>query len=682
MPGMGDPKIFALLALALPMAAQEPLTANPVTANPVTANKDLTSLSLEDFLKVEVVSVRKSQQKLSRTPAAVFVITQTDIQRSGATSLPEALRMAPGIHVARLNGSVWAVGMRGFNAFTSNQLLVMIDGRTIYNPVMSGVLWSHQMVMLEDIERIEVIRGPGGAVWGANAVSGVINVITKKAAATQGVLLAASGGSMDPGRSSVRYGGKLGGTVAWRTWFHQETNGQAATQGVQRLAAWNTQRAGARVEWSRGESDQVTLQGEGTALHADTNVYHYPRPLSIEIDRAAAGGKAGFLLAQWTHTNRRGDQTKLQLFEDLQRMNTGLIPLGVRTFDVDLQHGIALRHGHNLLLGGGFRASQVSTEATSALGFEPANRTYTISNTFVQDDWQLMPDRLTLTMGGKLERYTLAGAAFQPSVRLMWTPTARQGYWAAFSGAVRVPSHVDYAVRFPIGAAEGNLLPIPLLISGSSQVKPERLRAVELGFRWQLWKRAAVEVSGFQNSFRGLSAYQAAFALTPGNIVGALMQGASSIPAKQVNGRNGTIRGGEAVVHVDVTGGWRLLGSYSTATQSRKLRPGFGSDTTLDVDTYYPGHMAQVRSSWDLGRRWLLDAEIYRTGALANFGEKGMPGWTRTDVRLERKFGEHSRVYVNGQNFLHRGHGEYTSDLFYAAGSIGRSLSVGMRWEQ
>ncbi len=664
---MGYSKTLALLALALPLAGED---------------KDLTSLSLEDFLRVEVVSVRKSQQKLSRTPAAVFVITQNDIQRSGATSLPEALRMAPGIHVARLNGNVWAIGMRGFNAFTSNQLLVMIDGRTIYNPVMSGVLWSHQMVMLEDIERIEVIRGPGGAVWGANAVSGVINVITKKASATQGGLVAASGGSMDPGRSSARYGGKLGGSISWRTWFHQETNGQAVTPGVQRLNPWNTQRAGARMEWSRGESDQVTVQGEGTALQADTNVYHYPRPLSIEIGKAQAGGKAGFLLAQWTHPNRRGDQTKLQVFEDLQQMNTGLIPLGVRTFDVDLQHSVALRHGHNLLFGGGFRASRMTTVGTRDLSFDPANRTYTIANAFVQDDWQLSPDRLVLTVGGKLERYTLAEAAFQPSARLMWTPTTRQGYWAAMSRAVRVPSHVDYAVRFPIGASEGNLLPIPLLISGSNQVKPERLRALEVGFRWQLWKRAAVEVSGFQNSFRGLSAYQAAFALNPQNIVGALLQGATAIPARQVNGRDATIRGAELSVHLDVTRGWRLVGAYSTATQGQRLRPGFPPETTLTVDAYYPGHMAQLRSSWDLGRRWLLDAEVYRTGTLRNFGEKGMPAWTGTDVRLERKLGERASVYVNGQNLLHRRHAEFTSDLFYAAGNIGRSISVGLRWEQ
>ncbi|MBK5294378.1 MAG: TonB-dependent receptor [Acidobacteriia bacterium] len=658
---------FLALSMAMGLAAQE---------------QDLTSLSLEDFLKVEVVSVRKSQQKLSRTPAAVYVITQADIRRSGAASLPEALRMAPGIHVARLNGSVWAVGMRGFNNFTSNQLLVMIDGRTIYNPIMSGVIWSHQMIMLEDVERIEVIRGPAGAVWGANAVSGVINVITRKASATQGALVAASGGSMDPARASVRYGAKRGERLAWRTWLHQERNGQATTAGAARLGAWNTGRAGARFDWFREESDEVTVQTEVAALQADVNVVRYPRPMSIEIAKARAGGWAGFLMAQWTHTNRRGDQSKLQVFEDLQNMDTGIIPLGVRTFDIDLQHSISLPRGHNLLVGGGFRASHVSTAGNRNLSFQPAERTYSISNIFVQDEWQISPDRLVLTLGGKVERYTLARPAFQPSARLMWTPTRRQAYWAAVSGAVRVPSHADYALRYPLGEAEGALLPVALLISGSEQAQPERLRAIEAGFRWQLWKRAALELSAFRNSFQGLHAYQTPFALTPQNFGAALRQGATSIPATQINGSDAVTGGGEISVHYDVTGSWRLLGSYSTALQTSRLRPSFNPETILPVTQYYPAHMAQFRSSWDLGRRWMVDAEVYRTGALKHNGEDSMPGRTRADIRLERKLGERSGIYVNGQNLLHRSQAEFVGNLFFPAGSVGRSISVGLRWEQ
>ncbi len=646
--------------------------------------KDLTSLSLEDFLKVEVVSVRKSQQKLSRTPAAVFVITQDDIRRSGATSLPEALRLAPGIQVARLNGSVWAVGMRGFNNSTSNQLLVMIDGRSIYNPVMSGVLWSHQMIMLEDVERIEVIRGPAGAVWGANAVSGVINVITKTASATQGALVAASGGSGDdPARSSVRYGAKRGETLAWRTWFHQETNGQATTPEVAPLEAWNTGRAGARFDWSPRESDQVTVQSEVAALLSDMNVIRYPRPMTKEIAEAPADGAAGFLLAQWTHTNRRGDQSKLQVFEDFQNMGVGIIPLGVRTFDVDLQHSISLPRGHTLLLGVGFRASQVSTEGNRDISFQPADRTYYISNIFVQDDWQISRDRLALTVGGKVERYTIAGPAFQPSVRLMWTPTRRQAYWAAVSGAVRVPSHVDYALRYPLGEAQGNLLPIPLLISGSEQVKPERLRAIEAGFRWQPGKRAALEFSAFQNSFHGLDAYQTPFALTPQNIGEALQKGATSIPATVINGSDAVVRGGEISVHYDVTRGWRLLGSYSLALQTSRLRPELSPETNVNANQpYYPAHMAQVRSSWDLGSHWMLDAEVYRTGALKHNGEDAMPGWTRADIRLERKVGERAGVYVAGQNLLRPRQAEFIGNSSYPGGTIGRSIMVGLRWEQ
>ncbi|MBM3811457.1 MAG: TonB-dependent receptor [Acidimicrobiia bacterium] len=642
--------------------------------------KDLTSLSLEDFLKIEVVSVRKSHQKLSRAPAAVHVITQEDLRRSGAVSLPEALRLVPGVHVARLSGSMWAVGMRGVNSFANNQLLVMIDGRTIYHPIMSGVLWNHHMIMLEDIERIEVIRGPAGAVWGANAVGGVINVITRKAEATQGAMLAASGGSMDPGRYSFRFGSKVGQRLAWRSWVHQERNGQAIDSAGPELDGWNTGRAGVRLDWSGNDSSQVTVQAEVALLDADANVTRYPRPLALEIAKVRSGGGAGFLLAEWSRVNRRGDQTKLQVFQDIQEMDTGIVPIGVRTFDIDVQHSLRLPYGHHLLAGGGFRVSQLSTDGNRNLFFEPAGRTYMISNTFLQDDWEISPDLLVLTLGAKVERYTLADPAFQPSVRLMWTPARKQAYWAAVSGAVRVPSHVDYALRYPLGASSGNLIPVPLLISGSEQVQPEKLRAVEAGARWQLGKRAAVEVTAFHNRFRGLSEYQTPFPLTAQNFGAALQRGQRSIPATIVNSRNAVLRGGEIVAQYDVMRSWRMAGSYSTAMRNSRLRPGYSAERILRQSPHYPAHMGQIRSSFDLRRRWLLDLEVYRTGELKHDGAKAAAGWTRTDLRLERRIGEQAGIFLNAQNLLHANHAEFAGEFSYADGKIGRSISIGLRW--
>ncbi len=671
---MGHVSLTILLPLVL--AAQE---------------KDLTSLSLEELLNLEVISVRKGREKLSRTPAAVHVITSLDIRRSGATSLPEALRLAPGIHVARMDGSAWAVGMRGFNNFTSNKLLVMIDGRTIYNPIMSGVIWSHQMIMLEDIERIEVIRGPAGSVWGANAVNGVINVVTKSASATQGSLATVSGGTMDPARVSLRHGGKIGNTLTWRSWLHHEVNGIAqAIEPQPQLGNWHAGRAGFRMDWRSREQDEVEFHGELTALSVDSNIIGYPRPMVVEISRVRGGGAAGFVLGKWTHLNRRGDQSKLQIFGDLQSMDLGVLQLGVRTFDVDLQHSVALSRKHGLLVGGGFRANALETVGNLGLRFEPPNRTYLVSNAFAQYEWQIAPDTVALTLGAKLEGYTLAGTRFQPSARLMWTPTSRQGYWAAVSGAVRAPAHTDYALRYQLGAFQGISLPVTLEISGSEKIRPEGLRAVEAGTRWQLWRKALIEVALYHNSYTRLNdTYQTPFLLDPRSLArffpvpgGGTPTAPPSIPLFLVNGRDATARGGEIEAHCDVHRRWRLAASYSAAFLSRRLRGGFDGGTTVNVSTYYPKHMAQVRSSWELGSHWSLDAEVFRTGALQREGSTFVGGFTRVDFRLERKLGERTSISLGGQNLLRRWQAEFPQEQIFPGGRIGRSITVGARWER
>jgi outer membrane receptor protein involved in Fe transport len=247
---------------------------------------------------------------------------------------------------------------------------------------------------------------------------------------------------------------------------------------------------------------------------------------------------------------------------------------------------------------------------------------------------------------------------------------------------VRVPSHVDYALRYPVGEAGGSPLPLTLLISGSAQVKPERLRAIETGARWQLWKKAALEIAAFQSSYAGLNAYQTPFALTPQAIGATLREGAGSIPVTSFSGRDAIARGGEITVHYDLTRGWRLLGSYSAAIQKSHLRPGSDPATTLDEDNSYPKHMAQFRSSWDLGRRWMLDAEVFKTGALQQAGRVVLPAFTRVDFRVERKLGERSGIYVNGQNLLRPSQQEFFGSTLYPAGRIGRSIAVGLRWER
>jgi iron complex outermembrane recepter protein len=659
--------IVWLLVLHVSVAAQQP--------------SDLTAISLEDLLNVEVVSVRKSSQKLSRTPAAVFVITQSDIRRSGAASLPEALRLAPGIHVARVSGTVWAIGMRGFNTINSDKLLVMIDGRTVYNPVLSGVVWCTQIIPLEDVERIEVIRGPAGSMWGANAVTGVINVITFKASATQGALVSASGGLMDPARTTFRYGSRRGENLAWRSWFHHETLGQANVGDLPTLSPWNTGRAGVRIDWERPGKDQVVVESEVMGLRTGWNVHHYSSHGQVAKLADDGGAWGGFLLGQWIHVNRRGDTTKLQAYEDIRSTNLGFARFGTQTSDLDVQHSIQSPRGHSILLGGGFRSNRITTAGTQSIWFEPANRTYFIPNVFVQDDWELLHGQLVLTAGAKLERYTLAGPALQPSVRLMWTPTAKQGYWVAASKAVRVPSAVDHAVRYPRDSLGTTQVPIPLLFMGEEAIRPERLHALETGSRWQLCRRGSIELSLFYNRFLGLHAFQTQVPMTPEGIGGALFSGLRIITGKFVNGLNARSRGGEVNLHFDVTRKWRILGSYSTALRAMSLSNGYQPRDTFEVDLYYPRQMVQVRSSWEFGR-WSVDAEAYRVDKLTEPGKIVLPAYTRVDLRLERKINDHVSMHLTGRNLLRPHQQEYITDVLFGAGRIGRSVSIGVRWER
>ncbi|MBM3724992.1 MAG: TonB-dependent receptor [Acidobacteria bacterium] len=672
--------VFRLRSLAIPLVSVAVLSGQ---------EKDLAALSLEELMNVEVVSVRKGSSKLSRTPAAVHVVTQDDIRRSGALNLMDAIRLAPGVHVARMNGTSWAVGMRGFNNFASNKLLVMVDGRTVYNPLLSGVVWNHQMVMLEDIERIEVIRGPAGTMWGANAVCGVINVVTKRAQDTVGALASFSAGSMDPGRGSLRYGAKWGTNKAWRTWLHQEVNGPGRVPASEpRPGNWLARRSGARLDWQPTEQDQVEVQGEITALDAGVNLIRYPRPGLRQVENRETGGQAGFALAKWAHTNRRGDTTQVQTFADVQRMGFGLFDLDARTADVDVQHSVSLGEQHGLLVGGGFRANAIRAAGTRDLFFDPANRTYLVANGFVQYEWQAVPQILVLTTGVKLERYTLAGNALQPSVRVMFTPTSRQGYWAAWSGAVRAPAHTDYALRYLLGGpATGGLLST---VSGNPSIRPERMRALEVGGRWQMNRRSLIEVALFHNRYDRLNgAYQAPFPLDRESVFRMIMSGAlgnpsalSPIPLVQVNGMTGTARGGEVSVHYDLSSRWRVSGSYGGAFLKTGLAKGIDRRRLTDLQTYYPDHQWQVRSFSDLGRRWSLDVEIARVGHIRHAGQLVVPGFTRADLRIERKLGAHTSLIANGANLLRPWQFEYPGETLYTGGLIGRSLSIGVRWER
>jgi iron complex outermembrane receptor protein len=644
--------------------------------------KDLTTMSLEEFLNVEVTSVRKSRQRLSRTAMAIHVITQDDIRRSGATNLPEALRLAPGVHVSRVNGATWAVSIRGFGSFYANKLLVMIDGRTIYSPVMSGVEWSRHLVMMEDIERIEVIRGPAGSVWGANAVSGVINVITKPAAETHGTLVSARSGSRDPLHASARFGAKAG-NAAWRTWMHHATLGQARIGDLPDLRPWTSSRAGMRIDYQRSDRDAFVLEAEGMDNRASQYITTYPGPFQSRAIKYASGGPGGFARGGWRHTTGRWGESRLHTYLNVDSSNLGAVTLDTRTWDADFQHTVEWRRGHNVVAGGGFRVNRISTSLSDILSFSPAAATYTVANVFLQEDWEIAPEKLTLSLGGKIERYTFAGSAFQPTARASWTPSNRQTYWAAASGAVRAPSHTDFAIRFPIGQYGNSLLPVRLALMGDRAFAPERLKAFEAGARWQLLRRVVAEWTVYRHLYTGLQAFQ-----LPGPperlFMTAIPLGAATpgIPTRIVNGRNGRNTGWEATVHVDVSKRWRVSGYHAEFRGVELPCAAVDVASTFSARSYFPKHQTQVRSSWELARRWSAELVVHGTSALEALDIAPLGAWTRVDFRVAHRVGEHFELSVDGKNLARPRQQEYLGNWLYPTGSMARSISAGFRWEK
>lgn len=628
---------------------------------------DLTSLSLEEFLNVEVTSVRRSRQKLSRTAAAVFVITHEDIRRTGAVSLPEVLRLAPGVHVARLAGSTWAIGIRGFTSVNSTKLLVMVDGRTLYHPLLSGVLWADNNLTLDDIERIEVIRGPGATIWGSNAVSGVINIITKRAAATQGGRTSVTAGTFDPARFQARYGGALGNAGHWRVSTSGGHLGQLGYSSNVPLRGWNMARAGTRMDWEQSRAGQFTLASElyySNVPAYQTIVGEDGMPRNGEV---VTGGRNGFVTGRWTRGDENGNSGSLQVTYDGRYMDAGNTGANLDTFDLDYQQTLRLPRGHQIVAGGGFRANRLRTIRTRSFGFDPADRTYRIYNVLLQDEWQIVPDTLYLTLGGKIEHNWGTGFAVQPTARLLWAPSPGFVAWGSWSRAVRTPSHVDFALRYLIQFPG---VPLPVQMTGSEAVDSERLTGFDAGTRWQASRRLALDAALFRHRYRGLMAYQfpplPAFAPLPGGA-------GLFLPALTVNGRDGLNYGGELVVRYDLHKRWELSGTYSTLWTSLQTRPGFDARMMFAVDSYDPRHQGYVRSSWDLPRRWSADMTFYRRGALSN---RTLPGSNRLDFRLTRTFGEGNELSFGSQNLGRAGQPEAPVDLVVPRGIIRRGLEV------
>lgn len=636
------------------------------------AGTGLAGASLEELMNIEISSVSRKRQKVSHTAAAVFVITQDDIARSGAVSLPEVLRLAPGLQVARIDGSKWAISSRGFNGRFANKILVLIDGRSVYTPLYSGTFWDQNDVLLEDIDRIEVIRGPGATTWGANAVNGVINIITKAASATTGALVTFSGGPHDDQYLGARFGGKAGSKVHYRMFGRlSRTAGFSRIGTVDGDSEFDTQRVGGRIEWAINSRDSLTVNADGyrgDSAQTVSKSLTFLGPVRPGAERVGIDG--GYVQSQWRRTGERSEAA-LQWYVNSEHRSEGAGNLEVRTVDFDYQHRYAPSKRHDVIWGAGLRRTDDAFRlADIGFSIRPESRVTGLASSFLQDDISLVPEKLILTVGSKFLSQQYSGFDWQPGTRLLWAPDSRNSVWTSVTRAVRTPSRRDQDISFEFA------LPQPIAppgtyarYQGSRDFRSEAMASVEAGYRHQIGERFSIDIALFRSNYWRLQD------LLPGNpIFQQRPEPRIILPLVAVNDGRAVSRGGEASAQWKAARTLRLSGAYSYfSLAAHQLRePLSGGSLSRD-----PRHQVQARLSWDPSRRVSFDAFVFRATRLTGVG---VPGWTRADARIAWRFKSGWEISVGGRNVLDSRHLEFQPEDFVIASEVRRSAYVRLTW--
>lgn len=659
----GAPSIAVLLALlACPPAAAAQVVPLPA---------DLSGATLEDLMQIQITSASRKEQRAGAVAAAIFVLTQDDIRRSGMRTLPELLRLVPGVQVAQINANNWAVSIRGFNGQFSNKLLVLIDGRSIYRRSFSGVFWNAEDVVLDDIERIEVVRGPGGAVWGANAVNGVVNIVTKSAESTQGPSVHVSGGAFDRAQAGARYGGAFG-QGAYRAYAQATANGETRlADGTGAGDRWRTVTSGLRVDWASGVHawtvDGSVRRGEGQSL---TRALSGPTlgaaPVTDRLDSWAGGN----VLGRWTLRGGDGSALQVQTFLTMSR-RSGALTGHENTVDTELQYHRRAGPRHDVVAGGGYRFTDNLVRPTFAFSLEPAASRNHVVNLFVEDEVTLAKG-LRLTFGSKIERDAAAGWNLQPAVRIMWEPAPRHHVWMSASRAVRTPSNIDLAVRVAVAVMPGPVAPIVIGVVGNADYQPERFHDLEAGYRLAAGSTLAVDVTAFRGRYEGLPTSEP---LAP--VFRAAPAPAHLFIASRFENRLAADTAGlEVAVHLVPWSAWRVHGSYSFFHVTPRAAPGTRDPAAATFDGNAPPHQWQVRSSLRMGSRVEFDAALFRTGALRVLG---VPAYTRVDAGLEVALTPRLSVVAAARNLFDPAHAEFKS-LAVVSTQIPRAADLQLVW--
>ncbi len=648
-----------------------------------TAAPDLTQFSIEDLMQVKVVSAAKMEQALLDTAAAVFVITADDIRRSGVTNVMEALRLAPGVEVARIDSSRWAISIRGINGRFANKLLVLIDGRSIYTSQFSGVYWEVQDLFLPDIERIEVIRGPGGSLWGANAVNGVINIITKNSKDTQGGLVTLTAGNEERTIAGVRYGGKLGDNAQYRIYGQfTERDGLVTPDGRDAGDDWQIGRGGFRLDWIPSAQDTIAVQGDHYKGNFDQNLTtpSFTQQSYIEQQLSPANDSGGSFQARWEHQYSATSRTGLQVYYQYADREDPLYISDSETFDLDFQHNFAWSDRQEIVWGLGYRRNQDHFTDTEFSSINPSKQTTELFSAFVQDQADLIPEQLRLTAGIKVEHNDFTGWEWQPSIRMIWTPHPDHRLWAAVSRAVRTPSRGEEDAQvnlyvLPPSPLTGNLPALFSIFSGG-QLDSETLIAYEIGYRARLAERFSVDATVFYNDYDQLigTVPGAPFPVT--RVVPPYLM----VPLQLQNPASGYNTGFELAADWRPTQDWRLQLAYSYLYTDIK--------TYGDEPIFNSGNLNQVSlfSSWNLENNLNLDIwgrYVARNGeihTLSPSGDVEIDPYFDLTLRLGWRPRKDLELSLVGANLLDDRHVEFVQEAYTFPVEVERSLYGQVKW--
>jgi len=587
------------------------------------------------------------------------------------------LRLAPGVEVARIDANHWSVGIRGFGSRLARSVLVLIDGRTVYTPLFAGTYWEVQDTLLEDVDRIEVIRGPGGTIWGPNAVNGVINIITRPARETHDYFGSVRAGNEEQGSVNSRYGGANGRNVDYRVYGKAFTRSPSSHPDGRNFDDWRGTQGGFRLDWTAGKHDSVTVQGDLYGIRAGERVTAttYDPPASPNVD-GNADLSGGNFMGRWTRTLTGGGDIQVQAYFD-RTSRTELNVADYRnTYDIDLVSHIPIGARQTIAWGFGFRASSVNNPPiVSGLTFNPAKRTDTLDTGFFQDQLALVPDHLAVIVGVKLLNTNFTGTLAEPSARLLWTPTARQTLWAAFTHAVRTPSDVEedfYLSGFSRILPNG--VPQMARFNANNNFAPEQMNGVEFGYRQQLGKIWMLDLSSFYNHYHDIEDQEITGAVFPEDTPAPFH---FLLPAQFRNGLRGYTKGFEIAPEVRPASFWRLRGSYSYLHMNLGRSPHSGDIGTFPfIVGASPHHQIVVLSSFDISPTVQADLTYRYVSSLL-----GIPSYSTGDARLAWRFTRNFELSVVGRNLLQPRHPEYSGDPGTLVG-IQRSGYLSVAWRR